>query len=527
MNLLIVDDEYYSVEGIYQKIRDANLGFDNLFRAYSLAQAQERFASDPVDILITDIEMPKGSGLELVAWVRQQHLQVVCIFLTSFAKFDYASTAVKLQGFEYLLKPVEEQQLIHCVQAAVARAKEQSLEKARDAQASKWRSARVQLEEQFWRKLAEDILPHTAHGLAAEAAAHGLLPEALDGQYLPVLLHCMQEEGGEDGWNRALYEFSMKNIVSELLLGPDEMLTIARVVDNVFFLPLPMTRYRDEWIQKLTQAAEACTTYLSGRYCFWVGAPCAVQAIPAAYGQLSETARKLLNLKSCVRDILKSPGENLRNIAIPTARWSELLLAKKTELIVREARGFLQSLGQNDALERRELISFYHELMRITYSVLDKMDGSAHRLFDSHLAQLPIEDASDGIEAMLRWLNAWMSIYQVCMAQLEQSADAVQEVCRYIRDHLADDLTRDHLAATVFISPDYLSHEFREKTGQSLTAYILNQRVQHAKELLLTSGLSIRDIALLCGFQNISYFAKQFRRVTGEAPQTYRKAAGK
>jgi two-component system response regulator YesN len=527
LNLLIVDDEYYSVEGIYQKIQSADLGLYNLFRAYSLAQAQERFATDTVDILITDIEMPKGSGLELVAWVREHRLRVVCIFLTSFAKFDYASTAIKLQGFEYLLKPVEEQQLILCVRRAIARAREQSLEESRDAQATKWRSARIQLAEQFWQKLAEDVLPRDAQGLATEAAVHGLPAEALDEQYLPVLLRCQQGEEGEEGWNRALYEFSMKNIVSELLLGPDETLTIARVADNVFFIPLPLSQPREVWIQKLEHAAQACTTYLSGQYCFWVGVPCGARGMSAAFRQLSEAARKLLTLKSCVRDILENPGTGMRNIVIPTARWSELLMARRTDLLAQEARGFLLNLCQNDMVERKDLIHFYHELMRITYAVLDKTDGSAHRLFDSRLSELSAEDAVDGVEAMLRWMDAWLNHFQACMEQIVQSAGAVHEVCRYIRDHLADDLTRDHLAATVYISPDYLSHAFREKTGQSLTAYILEQRVQRAKELLLTSSHSVRDIALLCGFQNISYFAKQFRRATGEAPQTYRKTAGK
>lgn len=527
MNLLIVDDEYYSVEGIYLKIRDANLGFDNLFRAYSLAQAQKRLVSDTVDILITDIEMPKGSGLELVSWIRERRLRVVCIFLTSFAKFDYASSAVKLQGFEYLLKPVEEQQLIRCVRAAVARVNEQSLEESRDAQATKWRGARVQLVEQFWRKLADDVLPRDVPGLAAEATAHGLPPEALDAQYLPVLLRCQQHEDGEESWNRALYEFSMKNIVSELLLGPDETLPIAQVASNVFFMPLPLSQKRDAWILKLEQAAQACTTYLGGQYCFWVGVPCAPQGIPAAYGQLSGAARRLLDLKSCVRDILKNTDVGTQSISIPTAHWTELLLARKTDLLVQEARAFLMNLCQRDAVERKELVRFYHELMRITYSVLDKADSSAHRLFDSRLSELTAEDQSDGLEAMLRWIDAWLSSFLSCMEQIAQSTDAVQEACRYIRDHLADELTRDHLAATVYISPDYLSHVFREKTGQSLTSYILGQRIQRAKELLLTSGHSVRDIALMCGFQNISYFAKQFRRATGEAPQTYRKAAGK
>ena len=89
MNLLIVDDEYYSAEGTKKKIAQKGPLFDEIFCAYNMTQALEYLAGHSVAIMILDIEMPGGSGLELLDHIRQQGLDTICIFLTAYAKFEY------------------------------------------------------------------------------------------------------------------------------------------------------------------------------------------------------------------------------------------------------------------------------------------------------------------------------------------------------------------------------------------------------------------------------------------------------
>ena len=108
MNLLIVDDEYYTVESISNKIRTLRPDFFEIFCAYNLTQALEAFSAHPIDLMICDIEMPGGSGLELLDQIRQAHYETVCIFLTAYAKFEYISRAMKLSSSDYLLKPLDD-----------------------------------------------------------------------------------------------------------------------------------------------------------------------------------------------------------------------------------------------------------------------------------------------------------------------------------------------------------------------------------------------------------------------------------
>lgn len=119
MNLLIVDDEMLEVAVIETMIDKKKLGIDEIYKAYSMNQAVEIIQSHEISILLSDIEMPKGNGLRLIEWVRMQALDIIPIFLTSHAVFDYAKKALSLRVTEYLLKPVEQNELERALTEAV------------------------------------------------------------------------------------------------------------------------------------------------------------------------------------------------------------------------------------------------------------------------------------------------------------------------------------------------------------------------------------------------------------------------
>lgn len=123
MNLLIVDDEMLEVTVIEKMIDRQKTGIDEIYKAYSMEQAVKVFNSHNIDILLSDVEMPKGSGHKLVRWVREQKKPVVVIFLTSHAVFRYAREAITLGVKEYLLKPVEKEVLEASLAKAVQEAK--------------------------------------------------------------------------------------------------------------------------------------------------------------------------------------------------------------------------------------------------------------------------------------------------------------------------------------------------------------------------------------------------------------------
>ncbi|MCI6139822.1 AraC family transcriptional regulator [Clostridium sp.] len=99
---------------------------------------------------------------------------------------------------------------------------------------------------------------------------------------------------------------------------------------------------------------------------------------------------------------------------------------------------------------------------------------------------------------------------------------AVQKVVNYISLNLQEDLSLDRLAEIFSLNKSYLSSLFRRETGQTLTDFVIQKRMEHAICLLNTTPTSIQEIAARCGILDLSYFTKLFRRTKGMTPSQYR-----
>jgi AraC family transcriptional regulator len=98
----------------------------------------------------------------------------------------------------------------------------------------------------------------------------------------------------------------------------------------------------------------------------------------------------------------------------------------------------------------------------------------------------------------------------------------VLQVLNYINDHLSQDIKLADLAALLDMSQFHFSHLFKQAIGTSPYQYLLQQRVERAKQLLKQSDRSIAEIALECGFNSHSHLSKTFRQSTSMTPKAYR-----
>jgi len=102
--------------------------------------------------------------------------------------------------------------------------------------------------------------------------------------------------------------------------------------------------------------------------------------------------------------------------------------------------------------------------------------------------------------------------------------DAVGTVIDYLRAHSAAHVSRTELANLVNLSKSYLAELFRKSTGMSILSYQIRQRMAVARELLDTTNLPISAVAGQTGYADPLYFSRQFRRIHGMSPETYRAA---
>ncbi len=112
LKLIIAEDEEIIRRGLVATIDWAAMGAEVVGDAADGLEAWQLVASRKTDVLLTDIRMPRLSGLQLAEKLREAGLPVHVIFLTSYADFSYAQRAVRLGACDYLLKPVDEEELM-------------------------------------------------------------------------------------------------------------------------------------------------------------------------------------------------------------------------------------------------------------------------------------------------------------------------------------------------------------------------------------------------------------------------------
>lgn len=124
MRLLLVDDQREITESLKKSIDWASAGIDEVRTAASSKEAKLIMVNTEIDILLTDIEMPGESGLELFKWTRERYPDIIGIFLTSHADFSYAQEAIRIGGFDYILQPARYQEVASVVANASRKSRE-------------------------------------------------------------------------------------------------------------------------------------------------------------------------------------------------------------------------------------------------------------------------------------------------------------------------------------------------------------------------------------------------------------------
>ena len=122
-SVLILDDEEFSVDVLMEDIHWEKCGISQVHGVYSVRQAKEFLKKNAVNILICDIEMPGENGLDLVEWAmeyaRFSKDPMICIMLTCHPEYSFLRKAMQLGCQDYLLKPVDEEDLEASLKKAV------------------------------------------------------------------------------------------------------------------------------------------------------------------------------------------------------------------------------------------------------------------------------------------------------------------------------------------------------------------------------------------------------------------------
>ena len=126
------------------------------------------------------------------------------------------------------------------------------------------------------------------------------------------------------------------------------------------------------------------------------------------------------------------------------------------------------------------------------------------------------------ITRALRQLNENIKINQKINSHDGITYNRIKKVLRYIDDNLSEELNNDKLSELIAVSESVLLKSFKQTIGLSPMQYVLKQRIDKARYLIITTDKKISDIANECGFNDMSYFSKTFKRYFKVSPTEYK-----
>jgi two-component system, response regulator YesN len=524
MNILVVDDEIYCVQGIIEALDWAAIGIEKVLPAYSMKHAQTVFENEKIDILLADIEMPKGSGLDLLDWACGQGYHPVTLFLTSYAKFEYAQKAIQMQCFGYIVKPAGAKKLEEELRRAVGAIKRMEEQKKNQNLAEYWDSQLINRTEAFWYELFHATIQPDEKNIRRALQKRQLPLEIMSQNYFYILVQVKLKEESAN-WEKDLLNHSIRNVLSETLYH-EAAAPVPNMEENHYMLMCRANQYtgEDDILAACNEAAKTCEKSLPGKFALFVSGPAAITEAVMKYKVLRELENNFFTAGSIAlsEKYLKETGGR-EKFQIPIEAWSELLLTHHTHKLVHDVERYLTS--SRSFYPRTILNELYYGILQVIYISLDKRDALSQELFINEKTQRYISIATDSIEGFLGWMEFILKKAETELAAQEISGSMVDSVRQYVRAHLTDqDLSRSRIASEIHLNPDYLSFTFHDKSGQSLTAFIASERIRAAKKLLITTDLPIGDISTRTGFTDISYFSKQFKQLIGMTPQQYRKS---
>lgn len=234
MNVLIVDDQKAIVESLREGIRWEELGVEKVYTACSAREAKLVLVNFPVDVMLSDIEMPEEDGLELCQWAKERRPALECIFLTSHADFSYAREAIRLGSFDYILQPVRYEE----VEAVLRKAEGKIRENQSVRQLQNTRKLVVEQRD----TILEAICMKLRQGREGDAEQilstlkELLQPDFKKFSFYPAVVRIIKWKRLINTWDDKLVRLVIRNVLEELFAGAHGVTCIASMQDGSFVI---------------------------------------------------------------------------------------------------------------------------------------------------------------------------------------------------------------------------------------------------------------------------------------------------
>lgn len=527
VRVMVVEDEPMIRRGIIQVLPWNELDCEIVAEAENGMDGLEKARQFEPGLVISDIKMPKMDGLTMIEKLKKQNPQMEVILLTGFQEFEYAKKAIMYGVSDYVLKPVDQEELIQIVgklvgriQAAAARQDEWKLlqEKVRESQPI--------LKEKFLHNLlfySPGTIYHIYEKMdyfnikinnffVLEAAVDSFheLERGFTEKDIQILLFLIEEQAEE---LLELYGFSAVTFQHEKAvyiivsgggenLGQEMMSEYGRQLEEQvgkrggFTVSVGISNPHTGAQQVRTARMEADQCIAQSWYlgtgsviCYCDFREQAAQEVPVWEMDADEyyTCVKQGNSVMEKVEIICRQIEGVENIS--------LIRSCVTEIVSRSFRILIEEYGENE-------------------DILEQMEQMLEQAYYAKRRQ----NCERILRETGRWIEQWIQ-----ERQQSRTRYIIDEAIQYMRENCRREISLEEVADHLYISKWYFSKLFHKEKGVKFSDYAGMLRIEEAQRIIRENPkLKNYEVADMMGFGNVRYFSQLFKKVTGRTPSEYR-----
>lgn len=528
-NVMLVDDNQISVEGMLKNINWNSVGAQVVACQYDAVSALKVLEETPIDLIISDIEMPNLSGLELASSALQKNSFIKIILISAYDKFEYAKQAIRIGTYDYVEKPLDYDYLCQKVRNAIALIeKEQSnlalIEKGRPAMIDSFFSSLIHSysdESRYYLSkypnyLHLDLDCHFYCVIAFDIENAASIKSELGIQKYHIELVNLQ-----DYINELCAPLNLHYVLNDLqglvcILGNNYSQQVHFQKKIYDIITMVYDQYKDTLLH-INIGIGMVIKYLWDMNLSYSSAKRALEY------RFFFPQQNIFD----ARDVI---GSNLSKNLFSDNKEEQLiqLICKRnTDEISSWIKKFSEELLVNYQTKSLLFIRIYSILGRIL-KFLYEMDVDSSDI-EKEIIQVysKLESFTTSSEIFL-WLDTLCQ--KVCMKLVDSTKTYHKQICdsvqKYIRQHYENNkLCLNDIAEYVNVSPTHLSALYRKSTGQNISDTITSIRIDAACQMLLQSGLPLKVISEKIGYTNQYYFSSCFKKKLGMTPSEYRAVA--
>ncbi len=528
IGLLLVEDEEAIKDKLMQNAPWADYGFGPVLGASNGLEALDILEKHPIKIMVTDVQMPKMNGIELIKEVKKRGYQMKIIVISGFAEFEYAQESIKLNVSDYLLKPFASRRLLE----VVARLRDE-LEKE-EAKQCEISGLREQL------KKNKSVL------------SEKLLLDLLNGNFINDNIQAQFDFLGLSAIVNRAFQVALIEIPENQLSGITEEekyllnLQLAQQIQHLMeaspYQHLIINHHRNQVVIIVIQPDDDLPIRLGeiitqGRLALGRSLACGLGHQYYDFTDLSISYREAcsalqyrylygLNKVFSIND-LNPDNQSYHKILSSLQRHpifdnikigADEAVGADLKKIISEMR--LSKMGPDLS---RIVAS---NLILLTCTTLNELGYNSNEILGADFLTLTDVSSAESLEELEKLL---LTIFERINSHIRQKRTSlnhqlVEEIRQFIDENFAEDITLSAMATRYKISPSYLSVLFAERTGKNFIDYLTERRIKKSKELLKHTNLKIYEISSAVGYNDSFYFSNCFKKIAGVSPSDYRES---